>query len=139
LAKLTLIGGIIGLIGGGLMFLEIFRRLELQKYGWIFNLVLASLVILASLLGMKEKRIGGELLIVIAGILILIGILTLLTPVVDILPYSVVGRFGIVVPAGNAEIVAGIPLETFIIIVGGFLVLASPQTRSKSHEGIHLV
>ncbi|HMF34729.1 MAG TPA: hypothetical protein VKK79_25120 [Candidatus Lokiarchaeia archaeon] len=127
MAKLSLIGGVIGLIGGVLMFVEIFLRLAPQKYGWILNLILASLVIIASLISMKGKRFGGELLLVLAFILIIIGIITVATPNVDILPYSVFGEFGIGHPSSN--LVEGIPLEAFIIILGGILVIAGTQNK----------
>ncbi|HMF30011.1 MAG TPA: hypothetical protein VKK79_01250 [Candidatus Lokiarchaeia archaeon] len=129
MVKLSIIGGIIGLIGGVLMFVEIFLRLAPQKYGWIVNLILASLVIVASLIGMKGKRFGGELLLVLAFILIIIGIVTVATPNVDILPYSVFGRFGIGHPSSN--LVEGIPLEVFIIILGGILVIASTKNKEE--------
>src|SRR5271157_1861349 len=109
------------------MFVEIFLRLAPQKYGCILNLILASLVIIASLISMKGKRFGGELLLVLAFILIIIGIITVATPNVDILPYSVFGEFGIGHPSSN--LVEGIPLEAFIIILGGILVIAGTQNK----------
>ncbi len=123
MSKVNVIGGLLGLFGGAAMLAEIFLRLDPGQLGWILNLSMAGIVILGGILGLAGKKSGGGILLIMAILLILFGALSFLTPSFDMMPYSVFGRFNIGSQVDN--LIVGIPLEAFIILLGGILVLAS--------------
>ena len=115
MVKVNVIGGLIGIAGGIIMLIETFINLNRGEWGWHISLILAGLVIIGGLIGLKWVKAGGGTLLVMGIVLVLFGIIAFYaTPNVDILPYTTIG--------------AGIPFETIIVILGGIVVmLSSPE------------
>ncbi len=122
---MIIIGGILGLFGGVAMLYQLLKYMSPGEMGWILNLIIIGIVILGGILGVARKKAGGGILLLMGIVLIVFGALSYLTPLVELLPYSGFTELGLGFPLSN--LVAGIPLEAFIVLLGGILVLASPS------------
>ncbi len=125
MSKITVIGGILGLIGGSAMLVQLLKYVIPGAMGWILNLIIIGIVIVGGILGIARKKAAGGILLIMGILLILLGALSYLTANLDLLPYSGFTELGLGLPLSN--LVAGIPLEAFIVLLGGILVLASPS------------
>ncbi len=125
MSKAIVIGGVLGLIGGGAMLTEILLSMSPGDWGWYLNLIMTGIVLLGGILGIARKKNGGSMLLVMGILLVFFGILSVLTVNVQILPYSIFGRFGLGSPLENISL--GIPLEAFIILLGAVIILGSPK------------
>ena len=125
MSKIIVFGGLLGLIGGGAMLVQLLTSIHPGELGWNVNLVIITIVLVGGFLGIVRKKFAGGILLVMGILLIILGAVSYLTPMIDLLPYSGFTELGIGRPLSN--LVAGIPVEAFLIVIGGILVLASPQ------------
>ncbi len=125
MSKAMVVGGILGLIGGGAMLTEILLSLSPGDWGWYLNLIMIGIVILGGILGIARKKNGGGVLLIMGILLVIFGVLSVLTANIQLLPYTVFGRFSLGSPLENIGL--GIPLEAFIILLGAVIILASPK------------
>jgi hypothetical protein len=125
MSKAIVIGGVLGLIGGGAMLLQLLLHIGPGELGWILNLIIISIVILGGILGVARKKAAGGILLVMGILLVLLGALSYITVTIDLLPYSGFAE----ISGGHTlnNLVAGIPLEAFIILIGAVIILASPR------------
>ncbi len=101
MSKAMVVGGILGLIGGGAMLTEILLSLSPGDWGWYLNLIIIGIVILGGILGIARKKNGGGVLLIMGILLVIFGVLSVLTANIQLLPYTVFGRFGLGSPLEN--------------------------------------
>jgi hypothetical protein len=125
MSKAIVIGGVLGLIGDGAMLVQLLMHLGPGDLGWILNLIIISIVILGGILGIARKKAAGGILLVMGILLVLFGALSYLTVTMDLLPYSGFAE----ISGGRTlnNLVVGIPLEAFLILIAAIIILASPK------------
>jgi len=88
MSKAIIIGGVLGLIGGGVMLVQLLLHIGPGELGWILNLIIISIVILGGILGIVWKKVAGGILLIMGILLVLLGALSYRMANFDLLPYS---------------------------------------------------
>lgn len=121
------IGGIIALVGGSLVFLECLLNISAISTGgnsldkWIVNLIIGSWAIIGGIMGIFKSRIGGGLALLAGLFAILCQILFYLNPTIATYfhQFSVLETFGFVIPY--------VTLEGILMALGGIITFASKK------------
>ena len=121
------IGGIIALVLGFLMvLLPISWMIAYPSVGIItiiLNIILAVLILFGAVMALGNKQGGGILVLAMAIVMIIMSVLVeLLMLPGDYLPLSAIFVF-----SGGAVSIPYVSLESFILVLAGILIIASPE------------
>jgi hypothetical protein len=134
LSKGKIVGGILGFVGGWFILffsitysLTVFSPLGSFAHisGWIWNLMVAILAIVGSILGFMSKKPSGPILLAAGLLSIVLGIIYWSSnyALLETWQYSYFTRWGLSWPESNLFL--GISIEALLITIGGVICLLS--------------
>lgn len=135
---IKIVGGILAYMGGSFLLLQTILIGTVLSFsidetiGWLLNLIIALLVLVGSILGLLEKRVGAWL-VLLAGVLsIFFGILTVsLTNSLLFWPYSFfTTTLQWFIPPYHLGM--GVSIESLLMVLGGLCLFSSAYEQSSN-------